>query len=859
MRGAPFRGTMLVMRRLACLTLLLVPVLAGPAPARASGAETVAPRRAEAPPLASTLEEEARVRRIRWPVRFVPQTPGGCDDLGPAEIEVREDGVPIRPEAVERTRLDTLHVVLIDASLSMRDRLGRAVRAAGDYVRELPAQDQVMLASFSDNLVLHAPPTRDRERLGRALERVEVRMGTAFNDALYYTVRYLQARPERKVVVVLTDGCDSTSLRLHPIRLVIELAERTENLTVYPIGVDLPASCDPLAVRVGPADGPTQMLDRLAHRSGGRLFKLRDTAGLSLVFDDIRRRMEREGFVTYRPLPFGEGPRDRADRQDERRRRVRVRSRAAGRCRVVSAGPAARIEQAAGALADAAAAAYGKPPPRDSGSRVAFRDWWAEDGAPPAAGHLELDPREIRGRATDILGERAQLYGPISYWIRGKFYAVPDGRPELGPRDFRLNVPPFEQLQRDLAVPEGVLLYLLERGLAPFRPPADASDRRSASRRELTSDWLHGQTLLELREAFGRALYGYPGYREFAGRRAGEDYRVEIERVLADSARLRELAPDEARALRAALTTQLPPVHPEHLQRYLAEWLGDVSAYDLVVGFEGWAANRLLDRRVPVEETSRMLQVVDRRWGELGEWFPPPTQVRVIAPLVPAFDADRQVVGFHRILLPQVAPLGPPEDLVPEAPLGLGLVRRLLEIAAPATFDGVRVQAIGYRHPSKRARRRIVRGAQRAGVLPTHHPWRAFPTVHLELGPADPEAPRLGCTVVHAPGPGDGPAGVPKPLCLEVAGDVAAGWIDGARGALLEIAPPCRPTETAPPAGETVSGAWQPPTPRSSRPAAGPPGPPDGRGSAGSGSCWSSRSDPRPSACRSTASSGSGS
>ncbi len=193
MRGAPFRGTMLVMRRLACLTLLLVPVLAGPAPARASGAETVAPRRADAPPLASTLEEEARVRRIRWPVRFVPQTPGGCDDLGPEEIEVREDGVPIRPEAVERTRLDTLHVVLIDASLSMRDRLGRAVRAAGDYVRELPAQDQVMLASFSDNLVLHAPPTRDRERLGRALERVEVRMGTAFNDALYYTVRYLQA------------------------------------------------------------------------------------------------------------------------------------------------------------------------------------------------------------------------------------------------------------------------------------------------------------------------------------------------------------------------------------------------------------------------------------------------------------------------------------------------------------------------------------------------------------------------------------------------------------------------------------------------------------------------------------------
>ena len=41
------------------------------------------------------------------------------------------------------------------------------------------------------------------------------------------------------MIVALTDGCDNVSLPTHPIRLVRRLAEQSDNLTVFPIGVNV--------------------------------------------------------------------------------------------------------------------------------------------------------------------------------------------------------------------------------------------------------------------------------------------------------------------------------------------------------------------------------------------------------------------------------------------------------------------------------------------------------------------------------------------------------------------------------------------------------------------------------------------
>jgi Ca-activated chloride channel family protein len=713
---------------------------------------------ARATPAESTLREEALVRRVQWPVRFVPKVPGGCDDVTAADLEVREDDVPVTPDGVERTRLDTIHAILIDDSGSMATKIGRAKEAAVAYIDRLPPGDQVLIASFSDNLVLHVPLTRDRSRVREALNTVEARLSTAFNDALYYTLRYLRARPERKVVVVLTDGCDTVSLPSHPLRYVRRLAEETDNLTVFPVGVSLQGPC---AGTFGSASGigPDTELRRLARRSGGRLFKVREAAGLHHVFGTIQKRMEQEGWVSYRPPAFGAGARDRADEREHRRRRVRVRSLVEDRCRVVSAGAATRLE-GNDPRADRDVLAETDPLRPAFDTPLAFTASWGDESA-AAGSHLLLAAGEIRGRSPDLLRERALLYLPVPYHRDGKLVPDPDRRVRIEGRDFRVAVPPFETVRSSLRSPEELLYFLLRHEPAPFRPPDGLRGRRAAKRWSLGATWVHGQTLLELRGFVGQALFGYEGYREFAAARLREEYLADMRRMLDEAARRWNLPPSRVRAVREAIEAEPPEPRPVELQRFLAEWLGDISAHRLVVGFEGWAANHVLDSRTAHADVDLLLRTIDRRWHELPDWFPPPTGVRIVSPLVPGYDAERRTVGFYRVVLPQPERRGPPEDLVPKEPLALTFVRTLGDAG-----DGLRVRGIDYARPSGRTRRRLVRRAKRAGLLEGWIPWREIPVVWLELGPGEPASAGLGLTVLFDPR--NRPDGqYPTPVCIE--------------------------------------------------------------------------------------------
>jgi VWFA-related protein len=744
--------------------------------------------RAEAPteaPTASTLREETTVRRVHWPVRFVPKLPGGCDDVRPDDIEIREDDVPTVPDDVERTRLDTIHAILIDASSSMVQRLGRAREAAAAYIDALPPEDSVLVASFSDNLVLHAPLTRDRARLREALDDVDVRLSTAFNDALYYTLRYLRSRPERKVIVALTDGCDNVSLPAHTIRMVRRLAEETDNLTVFPVGVSLAGTC---AGAFGSLNGvgPDSDLKLLAHRSGGRLFKVREAAGLHHVFGEIRLRMSQEGYVSYRPLPFGDGARDRAGTRDHRRRRVRVRSLVGDRCRVVSAGAATRLEGAdPGRGRDVLAPDEPLRPAPDT--RLPFRAWWNESADDDS--HLLLASGRILGRSPDLLRERALLYAPVPYHRNRRLVPDPDRRVRIEARDFNVRVPPFDTVRERVTSPEELLYWLLRHEAGPFRVPEGLGGRRAAKRQVMTPTWIHGQTMLELRGFVGQALFGYPGYREFADARHTEEYLDDMRRMLDEAARRWSLPPSTLRAVREAIVETPPDPPPAELQRYLAEWLGDITAHALVVGFEGWAANRVLDPAGPGPAVDDLLEAVDTRWRELPDWFPPPTRVRIVSPLVPAFDTERRTVGFYRVLLPQPDPRGPPSDPVPPFPLALTFTRTV----AAELGDDVKLRGIDYAKPSKRVRRRLVRRAKRGGRLPDWLPWRGVPVVWLELGSHEPDGPAVELTVLFDPRGRPGQAG-PRPVCIEVPRRGAADdpeWKAETAGRLTVRVPPC--------------------------------------------------------------------
>ncbi|MDX1388393.1 MAG: VWA domain-containing protein, partial [Acidobacteriota bacterium] len=669
------------------------------------------------------VDEDVRVRRVVWPV-VVRDKPGGpsCDVIGPTDIVLEEDGAPVvithvetpagLSPGTESPRVPIVHALLIDTSVSMRinDRLRHAKEAAMRYVDLLPDGEEVLVAAFDDSLVLVSPPTTDRARTRDDIERVESGNWTALWDAVYDLVLYLETLPGQKVAVLLTDGHDHTSIsRLAP-KSILELVAETSDITLFTVGVDLirPGRIERSATR--------SFLQQLAAATGGKYYETRGVGVFNEVFDRIRTRLSRQFYVVYVPQPFGAGPKDDR-RAGFRHRNVRVRPGKGVPCKVVSAGPPTRIE---GKLETPPAT------PRETGITISDEvSSLARCVNLPASAHVArelslpapnglpvsrqqtpslfvLDPPAeiLPGRAPDILLDRGVLYHDRAYRNAGKFKTSIDRDPEIEMREFAVDVPAFGEVRDALHRPEDVMLHLLEREYC-----APGSAHHEHGRSPLL---VHGKTFLEMRRLIGLALFEhYPEYREWATGRLVEEAEPDVERLLADLGAEHPLTPAQTEVLRNALLEQRAR-NPENEmpQRFLAEWLGDIPARDLALALETRLANALLGADDDVDRRDLAAGIAETGWALLLDWFPPATEVRILSPLVPAYDAERDTIGFFRVILPRPNFDGPPEDPVPEEPLALRTVQWLLEEdSVGRALDGIGVESVEHASLERHERR----------------------------------------------------------------------------------------------------------------------------------------------------------
>lgn len=134
-------------------------------------------------------------------------------DLKRSEFSVSDDGRPQDLVTFERGDVPMTAVLLVDASRSMRGRpLEAALEGARRFVRGTSRLDQVRLVLFSDRLLHAAPFTNVTEVVFAGLSTVEAQGGTALNDSLYGALKELEARPGRRVVILLSDGVDTASV-----------------------------------------------------------------------------------------------------------------------------------------------------------------------------------------------------------------------------------------------------------------------------------------------------------------------------------------------------------------------------------------------------------------------------------------------------------------------------------------------------------------------------------------------------------------------------------------------------------------------------------------------------------------------
>jgi Ca-activated chloride channel family protein len=128
--------------------------------------------------------------------------------------------------------------LVLDTSGSMEgEKFASARRAIGRFLFDLlDRDDEVFLYKFDAMPELVEGWTTDRERIMRALGRIDPRGGTALYDAVAEAVPLAQTGTRRKkAVVVISDGNDTSSRT--ELRAVRQLIRETEVL-VYAIGID---------------------------------------------------------------------------------------------------------------------------------------------------------------------------------------------------------------------------------------------------------------------------------------------------------------------------------------------------------------------------------------------------------------------------------------------------------------------------------------------------------------------------------------------------------------------------------------------------------------------------------------------
>ena len=135
-------------------------------------------------------------------------------NLPETAFQVFENGVQQQIKIFKREDVPVSMGLVIDNSGSMRDKRAKVEAAALALVKESNPQDEVFIVNFNDDAFLDQDFTNDVKSLQDGLARIDSRGGTAMRDAIRMSIDHLKekAKKDKKVLVVVTDGNDNSSL-----------------------------------------------------------------------------------------------------------------------------------------------------------------------------------------------------------------------------------------------------------------------------------------------------------------------------------------------------------------------------------------------------------------------------------------------------------------------------------------------------------------------------------------------------------------------------------------------------------------------------------------------------------------------
>ncbi len=220
-------------------------------------------------------------------------------------------------------------VLLLDTSPSTEYRIDDIRSAAAAFVRELNPEDSVMVVEFDANVHVLTEPTKDREKIYKAIRRADFGGGTSLYEAVEFALTKRLNRIEgRKAIVLFTDGVDTTSSGasygenledaeesdavIFPIYYNTFLDNRTGGvMSPFPIPTGGILNRAPKGTRPEDYALGKQYLEDIAAYTGGRVYNAGGSSmGLQSTFEAIAEELKRQYNIGYYPAEEG-NPGDR--------------------------------------------------------------------------------------------------------------------------------------------------------------------------------------------------------------------------------------------------------------------------------------------------------------------------------------------------------------------------------------------------------------------------------------------------------------------------------------------------------------------------------------------------------------------
>ncbi len=217
--------------------------------------------------------------------------------LNKEDFAVYDNGAKQELALFERHTEQPLSVaLLVDTSASTAKELRYELDSVHRFLKTLFSEgnpeDAVSMYSFNYDVTIETSFTRRLARLEAALKGLKPEGGTSLYDALYIGSKDIEERDGRHVLVVVTDGGDTTSTRQY--RDALEAAQRADAV-LYAVLV-MPITND-----AGRNIGGENALTTLTGATGGRVFAPTVGPQLDAVFAEILRDLRTQYLVGFYP------------------------------------------------------------------------------------------------------------------------------------------------------------------------------------------------------------------------------------------------------------------------------------------------------------------------------------------------------------------------------------------------------------------------------------------------------------------------------------------------------------------------------------------------------------------------------